>query len=413
MQGCHVCKQAKHWNQREFGKMQLIPAPNSPWQWIQSDFVGELPRSKGHNAIYVISDRLTKMAHFIPTTTDISAADLMRLHIWHMWKLHGVPLVHGTDRGSTFTATFMKSLYKGLGIELRFSTAYHPQTQGQVENNNKWMETYLCMFCSHHQDDWADLLPMAEFVYNNHHHPSIDTMPFFVNFGYHPTLTNVPMAAQSDTPDEQIEQIHKVQAECKHTIEWSQEVLKWAYNRWKRDNPGFQSGDLVWLKATNLATDEPLPKLTSKCHGPFRIKDKLSDLTYRLELPAHWKIHDIFHINVLSEAHPDTIPNRRNPPPPPVKINNEEYWVIEKYMDAQWFWNQFQFKIRWEGFSEEHDTWENTDDIDLSKGPRLLEEGDEDFDLEEDFYHKHPDAPRRTNPPNARAQPTRHRRVRH
>ena len=117
VQGCHVCKRAKHWNQHEFGKMQPIPAPNGPWQWIQSDFVGELPRSKGHNAIYVVSNRLTKMAHFIPTTTDISAADLMRLHIWHMWKLHGVPLVHGTNRGSTFTAAFMKSLYKGLGIE--------------------------------------------------------------------------------------------------------------------------------------------------------------------------------------------------------------------------------------------------------------------------------------------------------
>ena len=190
------------------------------------------------------------------------------------------------------------------------------------------------MFCSHCQDDWADLLPMAKFAYNNNHHPSIDTMPFFANFGYHPTLTNVPTAAQSDTPDEQIERIHEVQAECKHAIEWSQEVSKRAYDQWKHDNPGFQSGNLVWLKATNLATNEPSLKLTSKCHSPFHIKDKLSDLTYRLELPAHWKIHNVFHINVLSEACPDMIPNRRNPPPPPVKINDEEYWVIEKYMDA-------------------------------------------------------------------------------
>jgi transposase InsO family protein len=84
-------------------------------------------------------------------------------HPTHMEATHGIPLVHGTDRGSTFTAAFTKSLYKGLGIEPRFSTAYHPQTQGQVENNNKWMETYLRMFCSHRQDDWVDLLLMAEF----------------------------------------------------------------------------------------------------------------------------------------------------------------------------------------------------------------------------------------------------------
>ena len=129
--------------------MQLIPAPEGPWQWIQSDFVGELPKSKGFNTIYVVLDHLTKMSHFILTTTDVTAPDLMKLHIQHVWKLHGVPLVHGTDCGSTFTTAFTKSLYKGLGIELCFSTAYHPQTQGQVENNNKWMETYLCMFCSH------------------------------------------------------------------------------------------------------------------------------------------------------------------------------------------------------------------------------------------------------------------------
>ena len=216
----------KHQNQCELGKLQPIPIPDGPWQWIQSDFVGELPKSDSFNAIYVVSNRLTKMAHFIPTTTDISTPDLMKLHVHHIWKLHGIPLVHGTDRGSTFTANFMKNIYKELGIKPRFSTMYHPQTQGQVENNNKWMETYLRMFCSHRQDDWADLLPTAEFAYNNHHHPSIDTMPFFANYGYHLTLTNVPSAGQSGETDEWIQWIHETQEECKHAIERSQEILK-------------------------------------------------------------------------------------------------------------------------------------------------------------------------------------------
>ena len=334
VQGRHTCRRAKHWNQQEFGKVQLIPAPDRPWQWIQLDFVGELPKSSGFNAIYIVSNQLMKMAHFIPTTTDISTPDLMKLHIQHVWKLHGIPLVHGTDQGLTFTTAFTKSLYKGLRIEPCFSTAYHLQTQGQVKNNNKWMETYLCMFCSHCQDDWADLLPMAEFSYNNHHHPLIDTMPFFMNFGYHPTLSNVLTVAQSDEPDVQIQRIHEAQEECKCAIEQSQEISKQAYDKWKRDNPSFRVGDSVWLKATNLSTDEPSPKLASKCHGLFWIKDKLSDLTYRLELPTQRKIHDVFHINVLSRATPDMIPNCANPAPPLVKVNNEEFWVIEKYLDS-------------------------------------------------------------------------------
>ena len=109
------------------------------------------------------------------------------------------------------------------------------------------------------------------------------------------------------------------------------------YNRWKNKNPGFKVRDLVWLEATNLSTDEPSPKLASKRHGPFKIKDKLSDLTYRLELPAHWRIHDVFHVNILSEAKTDTIPRHQQPATPPVKVNDEDFWVMEKYVNAQWF----------------------------------------------------------------------------
>ena len=90
-----------------------------------------------------------KMVHFILMTTNISMPNLMKLHIQHIWKLHRILLIHRTDCGSTFTTAFTKSLYKGLRIEPQFSTTYHPQTQGQVENNNKWMKTYLCMFCLH------------------------------------------------------------------------------------------------------------------------------------------------------------------------------------------------------------------------------------------------------------------------
>jgi len=192
---------------------------------------------------------------------------------------------------------------------------------------------YLWIFCLHRQDDWADL-PMAEFTYNNHHHPLIGMTPFFTNFGYHPTLTNVPMAAQSDPPDKCIQWIQETQAECKWAIKQLQEISKQAYDRWKGNNLGFKAGDLVWLKAMNLTTDEPSLKLTSKRHSPFLIKEKLSDLTYCLKLPLHWKIHDIFHVNVLSEAKPDTIPKHMNPPPPLIKINGKEYWVINKYINA-------------------------------------------------------------------------------
>ena len=111
---------------------------------------------------------------------------------------------------------------------------------------------------------------MVEFVYNNHHHPPIDTTPFFMNYSYHPTLTNIPSAAQSNKPDEQIQRIRDTQEECKRTIEQSQEISKQAYDKWKGKNPGFKVRDSVWLEVTNLVTDEPSLKLASKHHGPFK-----------------------------------------------------------------------------------------------------------------------------------------------
>ena len=92
----------------------------------------------------------------------------------------------------------------------------------------------------------------------------IDATPFFTNYGYHPTLTNIPTIGQSGPSDECIQQIHEVQAECKQAIEQSQEILKRVYDRWRRENPGFEVGDHIWLEAMNLAMDEPSPKLASK-----------------------------------------------------------------------------------------------------------------------------------------------------
>jgi hypothetical protein len=166
-------------------------------------------------------------------------------------------------------------------------------------------------------------------------------------------------------------------------------------------------GSSVWLEAMNLSMDKPSPKLVSKHHGPFKIMEKLSNLMYQLSLPTKWKIHNVFHINILSEAVPDTIPHHRKPTPPPVKVNDEDFWVMEKYIDARWFQNQFQFKIHWDRFSEEHDTWENTDDIDSDDGPQVLEDGNEDLNLKVDLYQQHPDTAKQTDLPAARRQLTR------
>jgi transposase InsO family protein len=169
--------------------MEPLPIPMGPWEWTQLDHITRLPKSGTYDAIYVVMDQFTKMSHFIPTRATATAEDLVNLHLRHVWKIHGVPKIHNTDRGTTFMAEYTRRFFKGLGIDQRFSTAYHPQMQGQVENNNKWVETYIRMFCNHQQNNWHELLHTAEFAYNNHHHSSIGMSPFRANNGYNMTLT--------------------------------------------------------------------------------------------------------------------------------------------------------------------------------------------------------------------------------
>lgn len=106
VKGCRTCRRNKHHNWQTEGKMHPLETPDGPWEWTQSNHIMGLPQSQGHDAIYVVSDRLMKMAHFIPTSTCATTEDLVQLHLWHVWKAHSIPHVHNTDRGSTFMVDY-------------------------------------------------------------------------------------------------------------------------------------------------------------------------------------------------------------------------------------------------------------------------------------------------------------------
>ena len=192
IQGCSICAKAKRKNIKEQGKLQPLPNPMTPWYWTESDLIGLLPKSKGKDAVYVVVDRFTKYAYFVACNTTETAKSLAHLHAKHVWSQEGLPQVHSFNRGPQFNAEYTKELYKKLGIKHRLSTAYHPQSQGQVENLNGWLETYLCMFIGHRQDNWVDYLHTAQFAWNNHYHTSIGTTPFFASRIRHPQMMDVP-----------------------------------------------------------------------------------------------------------------------------------------------------------------------------------------------------------------------------
>ena len=155
---------------------------------VSIDFIVELPESSGHDAIMVVVDSFTKRSHFVPTFTTLSAAGTARLFIQHVWKLHGIPRKVVSDRGLQFVAEFTRELYHILRIKIVATTAYHPQGDGQTERVNQELEQYLQIFINQRQDDWTDLLPLAEFQYNNHVHSSTQQPPFFLESGQLPRM---------------------------------------------------------------------------------------------------------------------------------------------------------------------------------------------------------------------------------
>jgi len=126
--------------------------PEKPWSYITVDFITKLLLAQSYNSILVVYDRMTKIAHFVPTTEKTSAERVARLFWDNIWKLYSLPESIITDRGAQFTAGMMKELNLMLGIDTKLSTAYHPQIDGQMERMNQELEQYLRMFIDHRQE---------------------------------------------------------------------------------------------------------------------------------------------------------------------------------------------------------------------------------------------------------------------
>src|ERR1043165_3505799 len=147
-------------------------------------FVIGFPRSqKGDDAIFVLIDRFSKVAHFIPVKEKITATQLAELYISQIVSLHGIPLEISSDRGSLFTSRYWRSFHEALGTILHLSTSYQPQSQGQVERVNQVLEDILRACVISFGKKWEESLPFAEFSYNNRYQASLKMVPFEVLYG--------------------------------------------------------------------------------------------------------------------------------------------------------------------------------------------------------------------------------------
>src|SRR5882724_1449073 len=164
---CTTCSQAKPVHHKPYGLLKQLLIPKIPWNPISMDFIEKLPPSLGYTSILVIVDHLSKQLLFIPTHDTIMSPQLAQLFVLHIFSKHSV-LSHVTsDSGMEFVSYFFRSLGTALDMKLHFTSGYHPEGDGQTERTNQTLEQYLRVYCNYQQDNWSELLPLAEFAYNN------------------------------------------------------------------------------------------------------------------------------------------------------------------------------------------------------------------------------------------------------
>ena len=188
---CDACQRTKVSNQSPIGELHPLPIPQRPWQSIGMDYLGSIPVSKsGNDMVLIAVDRLTKMAHFIPTITKVTAKETAELFLRYVFQYHGLPDNIISDRDPKFTSHFWKNLQKILGIKLLMSTAEHPQTDGQSEATVKIVQKLIRPFAFQDQD-WETLLPSLEFAYNDTQQSST---------GLDPVLPELRLSSQGNLP---------------------------------------------------------------------------------------------------------------------------------------------------------------------------------------------------------------------
>jgi len=362
VKGCATCQQNKIiTHHRKTPLYGITVPPNTlPFQQIAMDLITGLPLRNGKDAILTIVDHgCSRAAVFLPCSTNIMGPGIAQLYLEHVYRWFGLPKKMISDRDPRFTSHFGKALLSKLGIIQNLSTAFHPQTDGLSERKNQWIEQYLCLVTSSDPEHWTQWLDIASAVHNNRKNTTTGLSPNQILIGYETTLAPSEMPpSNNQTVEERIKDMMEHRAQAVDAI-----------NKAAKGNGSipeqYSIGDRVWLEGKHLSFPHQKTKLNPKRYGPFKIIKMISSVAYQLQLPPSWKIHPVFHASLLSpySETPSHGPNFSRPPPD--LIDGEAEYEVEliKSHRRHGRSRKLQYLIKWKGYPESDNTWENADQI--------------------------------------------------
>ena len=365
---CLTCQQVK----APVGMLQPLHVPEWKWEDMTMDFVARLPRTKeDYDSIWDIIDRLTKSAHFLPVRTTYTMDKYAELYIKEIVRLHGVPLTIVSDMDTRFTSIFWKSLHKAMGTNLAFSTAFHPQTDGQSERTIQTLEDMLRACILDFKKSWNVYLPLNDFAYNNSFQAIIGMAPYEALYGrkcrspihWHETGERRVLGPELVQKTE--EAIQKI----RQRMITAQSRQK-SYADTRRRKLEFEVGDKVFLKVApmkGIMRFGKKGKLSLRFVGPYDVVERVGDVAYRLALPPSLSnVHDVFHVSMLRKYISDPLNVLHQKPiltrqdmtykEQPVEILDRKIKELRN--------RKIQLvKILWRNHSSEEATWEREEEI--------------------------------------------------
>ena len=373
VRGCQVCQASKvntHPTAPPITPHDVAANP-FPFKQVSVDLVTDLPPARGFDSILTIVDQgLTKGVYFLPTKKTATLAEIATLYHDAVYPNYGIPDAIISDRGPQFVSSFTWDLYSKSGIEMKATTAYRPQSNGEAERVNQEIGTYLRMYCAEKPNDWSLYLADAQFAHNSHIHSTHGQMSFYLLHGYELTAYPSDVANPPSLTSDRLEQLaaNRDKAIIAHKRVQEAMIARRPGLGYKK----FEVGDKVWLDARNLHL-KTTHKLTPRRLGPFEIIKEISPVVYKLRLPSTWRIHDVFHASLLT---PQVVTSEyRIPPAPPLPelIDGESEFEVENILRHKFVGRkkEVRYLVQWRGYSRAESTWEPEEH--LKNAPEVLE----------------------------------------
>ena len=364
---CITCQANRASYRKQVGLLRPLPIPDGPWESVSMDFITSLPESRGSDAIFVVVDRFSKLARMEPTKGTATAFETAVLFFNVWWRHHGLPKAIVSDRDPKFTSAFWRHLFRRMKTKLTFSTAFHPQTDGQTERVNGVLNQYLRNYVSADQSDWSEYLGLAEFSYNASRHSATGQSPFKVAYGVEPLMPTDLVLDRLQSEVERSQVAEDFVAKREQILEKTKWYLDKAQKRYvKQVNKGrrheeYEEGQKVWLNVKNFTLPDGLtPKFMAKYAGPFVIAKRLFEDVYKLDLPPEIKVHPTFHVSLLKPYHEDKVrPERKQVlRPPPELVGDHLEFEIEGILKCRNTKKKGkEYLVKWRGYHEKEATW--------------------------------------------------------